>query len=48
MALLFNIIYAGITAFIEFLKMIKPEDVNYNHFTFIITMVLLKFLLEYM
>ena len=42
------IIYAGITAFIEsFKKMIKPEDVNYNHFTFIIIImgIVIKFLL---
>ena len=42
------IIYAGITAFIESLKkIIKPEDVNYNHFTFIIIImgIVIKFLL---
>ena len=42
------IIYAGITAFIEsFKKIIKPEDVNYNHFTFIIIImgIVIKFLL---
>ena len=42
------IIYAGITAFIEsFKKIIKPEDVNYNYFTFIIIImgIVIKFLL---